>query len=79
MFGAAVIGMPIAGLKIHHDYATLAACHPATSAACLQLSNGFNTDWHLGGGIRVAMLAAPVLLAMFAGPPVIARELENGT
>ena len=79
LFGAAVIGMPIAGLKIHRDYATLAACHPATSAACLQLSNGFHTDWHLGNGIRVAMLAAPLLLALFAGPPVVARELESGT
>lgn len=79
MFGAAVVGMPIAGLKIHRDYATLAACHPAASAACLQLSNGFHTDWHLGNGIRVAMLAAPLLLALFAGPPVVARELESGT
>jgi hypothetical protein len=25
------------------------------------------------------VLAAPVLLAMFAGPPVVARELENST
>jgi hypothetical protein len=79
MFGAAVIGMPVAGLKIHRDYATLAACHPATSAACVQLGNGFNTDWHLGNGIRVAMLAVPLLLALFAGPPVVARELESGT
>ncbi len=68
------------GCKIHHDYAHLTACHPAASPACQQLSSCFNsTDWHLGNGIRVALLAAPVLLAMFAGPPVVARELENGT
>ena len=79
VFVAAVAFMLITGPKIHHDYATLMACHPAASAACLQLSNGFNTDWHLGNGIRVALLAAPVLLALFAGPPVVARELENGT
>jgi hypothetical protein len=78
-FIAALILMAVAGLKIHHDYATLLACHPATSVACLQLRSGFNTDWHLGNGIRVALLAAPVLLAMFAGPPVLARELENRT
>jgi hypothetical protein len=78
-FSAALILIPVAGFKIHDDYATLLACHPATSAACLQLRNGFTTDWHLGNGIRVALLAAPVLLAMFAGPPVLARELENGT
>ena len=49
------------------------------SAACLNLSNWFHTDWHLGNGIRVALLAAPILLAIFAGPPVVARELENRT
>jgi ABC-type transport system involved in multi-copper enzyme maturation permease subunit len=78
-FGVAVIGLLVAGLKIRRDYAIVAACHPANSVACLNLSNGFNTDWHLGNGIRVALLAAPVLLAMFAGPPAVARELENRT
>ena len=79
-FIVAVTGMLIEGLKIRHDYATLTACHPAGSAACLQLNNFFtSTDWHLGNGIRVAVLAAPVLLATFAGPPVVAGELENGT
>jgi hypothetical protein len=78
-FVVAVTGMLIAGLKIHHDYATLMACRPAASAACQGLANGFHHDWHVGNGIRVVMLAAPVLLAMLAGPPVLARELENGT
>ena len=78
-FTAALILIPVAGFKIHHDYATLLACRPATSPGCLQLRSGFNTDWHLGNGIRVALVAAPVLLAMFAGPPVLARELENRT
>jgi hypothetical protein len=78
-FGAAVPGMLYAGLKIRHDYATVAACHPAHSVACQNLNDWFNTDWHLGNGIRVALLAAPVLLALFAGPPVVARELENRT
>ena len=78
-FGVAVPGMLYAGLKIHRDYAAVAACHPAHSAACQNLSDWFNTDWHLGNGIGVALLAAPILLAMFAGPPVVARELENRT
>jgi hypothetical protein len=78
-FIVAVTVMMIAGFKIHHDYATLMACRPATSQGCLQLRSGFNTDWHLGNGIRVALIAAPVLLAMSAGPPVVARELENRT
>jgi hypothetical protein len=78
-FIVAVIAMMIEGLKIHRDYAALTACHPVNSAACQQLASGSNTDWHLGNGIRIALLVAPVLLALFAGPPVVARELENST
>lgn len=78
-FAVAVAGMLVAGLKIHHDYTMLGTCRPVGSAGCLLLTDWFNTDWHLGNGIRVALFAAPVLLAMFAGPPVIARELEKGT
>jgi hypothetical protein len=78
-FAVAVAGTLIAGLKIHRDYAIVAACHPVHSAACQQLGDWFHTDWHLGNGIRVALLAAPILIAMFAGAPVVARELENRT
>ena len=78
-YGAAVPGLLYAGLKIRHDYAIVAACHPAHSAACQNLDDWFSTDWHLGNGIRVALLAAPLLLALFAGAPVVARELENRT
>ena len=50
-------GMLAAGLKIHHDYAVLGACHPAGATACLLLTDWFNTDWHLGNGIRIALTA----------------------
>jgi hypothetical protein len=80
VFCAAVAGLLDAGLRIHHDYAVLIACHPAASAACQGLSNFFNsTDWHQGLYAHVAVQAAPVLVAMFAGPPVVARELETRT
>jgi hypothetical protein len=79
-FIVAVIAMLLTGLRIHRDDAALLACHPAASAACQGLSQYFNsTDWHQGEYIGVAVIAAPVLLAMFAGPPVLARELEYGT
>jgi hypothetical protein len=79
-FCAAVAGLLETGLRIHQDYALLIACHPATSAACQGLSNFFNsTDWREGQFIHVAVQAAPVLVAMFAGPPVVARELETRT
>jgi hypothetical protein len=80
VFCAAVAGMLRAGLPIHHDYALLMACRPAGSPACQGLSNFFDsTDWHQGQAFHVAVQAAPVLVAMFAGPPVVARELEART
>ncbi len=80
VFCAAVAGLLITGLRIHHDYALLTACRPAASPACQGLSNFFNsTDWHQGLYAHVAVQAAPVLVAMFAGPPVVARELEART
>ena len=79
-FCAAVVGLVTAGLRIHADYAQLTACRPAASAACQGMLNYFNsTDWHGGQYAHVAVQAAPVLVAMFAGPPVVARELETRT
>lgn len=77
---AAVAALLPTGLRVHHDYGLLAGCHPAASAACQGLSSYFNrTDWHQGEFLHVAVQAAPVLVAMFAGPPVVARELEART
>src|ERR1700731_1083158 len=45
-FGVAVPGMLYAGLKIRHDYAIVAACHPARSVACQNLD-----DWFNGSGL----------------------------
>ena len=79
-FCAAVAGMLVTGLRIHHDYGLLRACRPAASPACQGLSNFFNsTDWHQGQAVHVAVQAAPLLVAMFAGPSVVARELETRT
>jgi hypothetical protein len=79
-FIVGVIGMLVEGLRIHHDYAMMVACRPAASPACQQLSHFFeSTDWHQAQDIHVAVLGAPALLTLFAGPPVLARELENST
>lgn len=75
----ALAGLPYAGLKIRHDYAIVVACHGSSSAACLGLSGWFYTDCNVGNGIRAALLAVTALLAMFAGPPVVGRELGNRT
>jgi hypothetical protein len=79
-FVTAVLAMLAVGLRIHQDYAALAACRPAASPACARLMSYFDsTDWHEGNGIHAAVQVAPALLAMVAGPPILAREFENGT
>ncbi len=80
----------IMGLKIHSAYASVIACHPASSEACQQLTNSFNHDYWGGGGgsaiqaggaqtVSSLLLIFPVLIGVFAGSPLIARELETGT
>jgi hypothetical protein len=80
----------IMGLKIHSAYASVIACHPASSEACQQLVNSFNHDYWGGGGgsaiqaggaqtVSSLLLVFPVLIGVFAGSPLIARELETGT
>ena len=78
--GAVAVFLWISGLKIHHDYAVLAACHPFTSSACQALNSSFNnTDWTMGNTIHILLQLAPALIGAFAAAPVLARELETGT
>ena len=80
VLGAVAVFLLIAGLKIHHDYAVLTACHPFTSSACQNLNSSFNsTDWTMGNTILILLQLAPPLIGAFAGAPVLARELETGT
>ncbi len=80
ILGAVAVFLLIAGLKIHHDYAILTACHPASSSACQHLNSGFNsTDWPMANTVLILLNLAPVLIGAFAGAPVLARELETGT
>ncbi len=73
---ALAVFLLIAGLKIHHDYAALTACH----SRCLHLASAFNSsDWPMANGIDIVLQLAPALIGAFAGAPVLARELETGT
>jgi hypothetical protein len=80
LLGAVALFLWIAGLKIHHDYMALTACHPLTSSACQALNSSFNsTDWTMGNTIDILLQLAPALIGAFAGAPLLARELETGT
>ncbi|HUN37293.1 MAG TPA: hypothetical protein VMU95_35285 [Trebonia sp.] len=80
LFAALAIFMLVEGLRIHHDYGPLLACHPSTSSSCRSLSNSFASgDWHVGNTVNIVLQLAPALLGAFAGAPLLARELETGT
>ncbi len=83
VLGAVSVFLVIVGLKVHHDYAALVNCplDPGhQSAACAKLFSDFNsTDWTLANTCSILMQLAPVLIGAFAGAPLLARELENGT
>src|SRR5215469_1115920 len=77
--GALAVCLWLAGLKTHHAYAAaIAACHPASSLACRDMTTSFiGTNGFLANGF--ILQAVPALIGAFAGAPVLAREMETGT
>jgi hypothetical protein len=76
--GALAAYVLIAGLQMHHAYATATACHPATSPTCGNLVlNANRMNPVLAGGY--ALQAVPGIIGIFLGAPVLAREMETGT
>ena len=80
LFAALAVFAVIAGLRIHHQYAVLMACHPFGSGTCQALNSNFNnTDWTLANTFNILLHLAPPLTGAFAGAPLLARELETGS
>jgi hypothetical protein len=80
VFAALAMFLLIAGMKIHHEYALLTACHPVYSDTCVSLNAVLDsTDWTMADAIAILLNLAPALIGAFAGAPVLARELETGT
>ncbi len=80
----------IMGLQINPAYDRIASCHPAGSGTCRQLLVAFSHEYWGGGGggalsaggaqtVSSLMLVVPVMLGVFLGAPVLAREFETGT
>jgi hypothetical protein len=65
------------GLQLHNAFATMTACHPASSLACVDLMSSFRVGAFLVNG--TALQIVPVLIGAFTGPPLLAREMETGT
>jgi ABC-type transport system involved in multi-copper enzyme maturation permease subunit len=79
LLGAVAVWLWIAGTSVHHAYAAVIACHPASSPGCLDLANTFNGTWNVMGYAAIFLQLLPALIGAFAGAPVLARELETGT
>jgi hypothetical protein len=80
LLGGLGVYLLIMGLKIHNGYASVQACHPAHSAACLTLSGLVIGHYYPFAQVfSIFLLSVPVLVGVFVGAPVLARELETGT
>jgi hypothetical protein len=88
--GVVSLYLLVMGLAINSAYAKVASCRPASSGTCQQLAHSFNAQYWGGGGsgalsaggaqtVSSLMLVVPVLLGIFLGAPVLAREFESGT
>ena len=80
VLGALAVYLRLTGLQLHHGYAVVTACHPASSIACGEMTNSFNTIYvsHAIAAVFM-MLVTPALIGAFVGAPVLAREMETGT
>src|ERR1700722_17731500 len=68
------------GLPMHHAYAAVTACRPASSLACSNALGDFDTAyWSTAEAIAVLLQVVPALIGAFAAAPILARELETGT
>ncbi|MGH3192135.1 MAG: hypothetical protein ACRDOL_33795 [Streptosporangiaceae bacterium] len=79
LLAAAAICFLITGLQMHHTYAAdLATCTPQhdCSDVLSPFAQGYNTAFNLA---QLLVIAAPGLIGIFWGAPLIGRELETGT
>jgi hypothetical protein len=80
LLGGLGLYLLIMGLKIHSGYASVTSCHPASSAACGLANSLFTNDYYPTAETLTGFLqVVPVLVGVFLGGPVLAREFETGT
>ena len=80
LLGVLALWLGLTGVQMHHAYASVAACHPASSSECMNLVSDFNSSYASTAELIAALLqAVPALIGAFVGAPVLARELETGT
>ena len=77
----AVLGVDLVltGQRARTAYATAAACTPPGSASCRFEWQNFRDSYAQIGLVGVILVFLPGVVGVFAGAPVLARELETGT
>jgi hypothetical protein len=79
VLGLLAIYLVIDAERIRSAYATYRACTPANSAACQFAWQNFRDSHGQSGFVSVILVLLPGIVGVFAGTPVLARELETGT
>jgi hypothetical protein len=80
LLGAWTVYLWLTGLQLHHAYAAVTACRPASSLACGEIIAEFNFTYGDPALTAAVLLqVVPALIGAFTGAPVLARELETGT
>jgi len=80
--GALAVYLLIMGLRIRSGYASVASCPQLgsrfshTCEIALMLFGGYHV---YGESTAAVLMAVPVLIGVFAGAPILGRELEVGT
>jgi ABC-type transport system involved in multi-copper enzyme maturation permease subunit len=79
ILAAAAIYFLMSGLPMHHTYTTdLASCTPLNN--CDNVLNEFSRTYETAFQLtQLLVIAAPALIGIFWGAPLIGRELETGT
>ena len=78
--GVLAVYLVVMGLKFRSAYTSVTSCHPAASEACSDVASLFGNTYYITAEVTAALLlAVPVLVGVFAGAPILARELETGT
>ncbi len=80
LLGGLALYLLLAGLPMHHAYASAAACRPASSYGCQNQVIDFTSSYSTAvDTVADLLLGVPALVGAFVGAPVLARELETGT
>ena len=82
LLGGLSLLMLINGLFMRSALGSLGlnACHPVTAASCATQLSIFNNEYSTWGHVIPGLFqVVPVLVGVFIGGPLLARELETGT